>query len=101
MRIHLVGEDDRATLCGRSTDDVVDCIAVEFYVDHYSNGTEEAMFALAQSAMVLMRLVLSVLNVDTPEPELPDSDSPMCEECNGYAGFEILARYAADEDADS
>lgn len=100
MRLHLVENEDQATLCGKSMDDVVDCITVEYYVDHYTKGTEAEMFVHARSAMVLVRLVLSVLEVNIPETEPADSDSPMCEECSGYAGLDILGRYAADLDSD-
>lgn len=98
MLLHLVQADDPDTLCGKSMDDVVDCITVEYYVAHYHNGTEDEMFVLARSAAVLLRLVLAFLKVDTPTPELSDSDSPMCEECSGYAGLDILAHYAVGED---
>lgn len=100
MRIHLVNAENLITLCGRSIDDVVDCIKVEYYLEHYFQGTEEALFTLAQTAMVVSRLMRALCQVETPDPEPADSHSPMCEECSGYAGFEILARYATEQDED-
>lgn len=100
MRIHLVTAENLITLCGRSTDDVVDCITVDYYLEHYFQGTEEALFTLAQTAMIVSRLVRAICQIETPDPEPADSDSPMCEECSGYAGFEILARYATEQDED-
>lgn len=98
MLLHLVEEDAPATLCGQNMVDVIDCITVEYYVEHYHNGTEEEMFALARSAAVLLRVVLAFLDKDMPTTELSDEDSIMCEECCGFAGLDILAHIARGED---
>lgn len=100
MRIHLVKSENLGTLCGRDIDEVVDCITVEYYIEHYFQGTEDTLFTMARTAMVLYRVMQAIRQVDIPDPEPADSDSPMCEECSGYAGFEILARYATEQDED-
>ena len=98
MRIHLVAEGGNRTLCGRHRDGVVDCVDIDWYVEHHLQGTEETMVMLAQTAMVLSRLVRSFFQIDTLAPEPADPSGPICPECDSCTGFYVLEQYAINHD---
>jgi len=98
VRIHLVVEGGNETLCGRNRGDVVDCVDVEWYVEHHLGGTEDLMVTLATTAMVLSRLVRAFLQIETPDPETPELSGPLCHECDSCTGFYILEAYSVKHD---
>lgn len=97
MRIHLVVEGDGRTLCGRNRDDVVDCVDVQWYVEHHLQGTEDLMVTLATTAMVLSRLVRAFFQIETPDPEHADA-AGICSDCDSDTGFYILEAYSIKHD---